>query len=86
MIMALHLYLSDEPAIIGIGEPESHKHYRETGQIMRVNNENRSKVSVFIPGKELDASIDVDNEKNAVRLVEQVVREAFRRFREQKSK
>lgn len=82
-ILALHVFLSNEPAITGLQEPAAHRYYREhPWEVSRVGTEKRAKVSGFT-NRRLTESDSADAEANAVRLAESMVREAFRRFREQ---
>lgn len=80
MIISLLVDLNSTPAVTGIVEPESHRLFRDTPCIPRELTQGR--VSGFIKGHRLTANDPADNEENAVRLAEQLVRDAFRRHRE----
>lgn len=78
MIISILVDVNTWGSCTGIVEPESHTAYR---QHQHTRDHLGHRVSGFVNGHRLDGTVMADNEENAVRLAEQMVREAFARLR-----
>ncbi len=88
MIISLLVDINRNMTSTGIINPKSHELYNEMMETCtRIGvPQPKERVSGFINGHKLTASLESDNEENAVRLAEQLVREAFAKLREQNAK